>query len=155
MSQTFERFPFLESKQTAEVNTMYASSVVTENKPTPKSTEVLSSEAETEDRLVGLIQAFLSKPDIRLFSEEESQIIINLILSNPTISTLTGHSRPELKRMNSEQLDRLVSLHLRNLDILDNSRNRIQSEVGKKNTIVRKIGQAEEIKIIEEDIDFI
>lgn len=156
MEKTFNQFPFLESEERVVMNGLFAKSIETEETKTVSPAESPSvAEVKEENRLMLLIESFMSLPDSRLFNQSELDVINRLILSNPTISILANESLFEIKKYNRDQIEEVIRHQLRSLDTLSLSKERILLSRDKKINLMEKIAVSNEIKIIEEETDFI
>jgi len=156
MEKTFSQFPFLESEERIVMSGLFAQSIETEATKTVSPAESSSvAEVKEENRLMLLINSLMSLPDSRLFNQSELDVINRLILSNPTISILANESLAEVKKYNRNQIEEVIREQLRSLDTLSLSKERILLSRDKKFNLMEKIAVSNEIKIIEEEIDFI
>lgn len=156
MEKTFSQFPFLESEERTVMSGLFAQSIETEATKTVSPAESSSvAEVKEENRLMLLVNSLMSLPDSRLFNQSELDVINRLILSNPTISILANESLAEIKKYNRNQIEEVIRDQLRSLDTLSLSRERILLSRDKKINLMEKISVANEIKIIEEETDFI
>lgn len=156
MLKTLSNFPFNPVKESLKMTDIYAQSVKVESTPTPKvSAFVSGSQKDAEDAFTEIINKVMSNQNVHIFNEREVAVSMKYILSNPTIASIFNQPLSQIKRINSDQLDELSYRELNEIDRLNDVKNRINQSIQKKNNLIQRIGSANEIRVIQDEIDFI